>query len=103
MAQHNAHEAPEYGTDRWKIARAQRAAHVEEDLDEMMTSRRILCPGDVIQYRLHPDPQWYFDTIVSTDPDRDKGFMVHCLNRHIHDEAMVGVVATKDKAGHSPW
>jgi hypothetical protein len=101
MAQHKAYDVPEHGTDRWKIARAKRAARLEdfEDDDDDLDRNDFLCPGDVIQYRIHPDPQWYFDTIVSTDPERDP-FMVHCCNSKIHDDAMVGVIATKDNAGH---
>ena len=30
---------------------------------------------------------------------RGTGFMVHCLQNRIHDDAMVVVIATKDKAG----
>jgi hypothetical protein len=101
MAQHKAYDVPEHGTDRWKIARAKRAARLKdfEDDDDDLDWNDFLCPGDVIQYRIHPDPQWYFDTIVSTDPERDR-FMVHCCNSKIHDDAMVGVIATKDNAGH---
>jgi hypothetical protein len=102
MTQRKTYEAPEHGTERWKIARAKRAVRLEEDEgeDDDFDGNDFLYPGDVIQYCLHPYPQWYFDTIVSTDPDRDTGFMVHCRNRHIHDDAVVGVIATKDKAGH---
>lgn len=102
MAAPKAYDVPEHDSERWKIARAKRAARLDEDEeeDDDFDQNDFLCPGDVIQYHLHPDPQWDFDTIVSTDPDRDTGFMVHCHNRHIHDYAVVGVIGTKGKAGH---
>jgi hypothetical protein len=34
MAQRKAYDAPEHGTERWKIARAKRAARLEEDEGE---------------------------------------------------------------------
>jgi hypothetical protein len=70
MPQREAYQAPEHGTERWKSALAKRATHLEEEYDEEGDDFDFLCPGDVIQYRLHPNPTWFTDTIVSTDPDR---------------------------------
>ena len=57
MAHREAYEAPERGTERWKIVLAKRAASLEEEgedeLDDFDTYE-FLCPGYIIKYRLAP-------------------------------------------------
>jgi hypothetical protein len=98
MPQGEAYQAPERGTERWKSALAKRATRLEEEYNEEGDDFEFLCPGDVIQYHLHPNPMWFTDTIVSTDPNRAP-FMIHCLKEHVHDYTKVGIVATRDKLG----
>ena len=57
MAHREAYEAPERGTERWKIVLAKKAARLEEEgedeLDDFDTYE-FLCPGYIIKYRLAP-------------------------------------------------
>jgi hypothetical protein len=73
MAEHKAYDAPEHGAERWKIARAKRAARLEddEDNDDDFDRNDFLCPGDVIQYRLHPE-LWDSEMVTDDEDEYDE-------------------------------